>query len=86
MLVPGLAGKVFTHPGAGHFYYDPCLADYARHREKHDSHVLGNLGAANRTETAHASPADRLTRSDAQAIPTWPALPFWAVGREVFCP
>lgn len=24
----GLAGEVFTYPGAGHFYTDPCLADY----------------------------------------------------------
>jgi dienelactone hydrolase len=24
----GLAAQVFTYPGAGHFYTDPCLADY----------------------------------------------------------
>lgn len=24
----GLAAEVFTYPGAGHFYTDPCLADY----------------------------------------------------------
>jgi dienelactone hydrolase len=24
----GLAAKVFTYPGAGHFSTDPCLADY----------------------------------------------------------
>ncbi len=24
----GLAAEVYTYPGAGHFYTDPCLADY----------------------------------------------------------
>jgi dienelactone hydrolase len=24
----GLAAEVFTYRGAGHFYTDPCLADY----------------------------------------------------------
>lgn len=24
----GVAAEVFTYPGAGHFYTDPCLADY----------------------------------------------------------
>lgn len=24
----GLAAQVYTYPGAGHFYTDPCLADY----------------------------------------------------------